>query len=304
MDIDPRHLRILLSIAEHGTFTRAAAAQRISQPAMSSAIARLEKQLGVRVLERGRHGANLNDFGRLLVRHARGLHALLDQAKAEIDRKRLGHEGPLLIGGTPVTLIELVPAAIDLLTRDTARISITVMEGVDAALLEKLRAGEIDVMVSGVTHVAPPADVAQEVLLELPFDAVVNGKSRLAKRSVMSLQDLADVQWALPTPGSAFHRHLEGIFVTSGVPFPESYWACDSLMALKSLVTRADCVSILPRHACALEARAGVLHMIRLRKIASRRPIGVMTLGTRTPSSVTDRFLAALRRAATTIGNL
>ena len=42
MDIDPRHLRILLSIAEHGTFTRAAAAQRISQPAMSSAIARLE----------------------------------------------------------------------------------------------------------------------------------------------------------------------------------------------------------------------------------------------------------------------
>ena len=301
MDIDPRHLRILLAIAEHGTFTRAAAAQRISQPAMSSAIARLEKQLGVRVLERGRHGADLNDFGRLLVRHARGLHALLDQAKAEIDRKRLGYDGPLLIGGTPVTLIELVPAAIDLLTRGKARISITVMEGVDAALLEKLRAGEIDVMVSGVTHVAPPADVAQEVLLELPFDAVVNGKSRFAKRRVMSLQDLAHVQWALPTPGSAFHRHLEGIFVTSGVPFPESYWACDSLMALKSLVTRADCVSILPRHAVALEARAGVLHMIRLRNIASRRPIGVMTLRTRTPSSVTDRFLAALRRAATGI---
>ena len=77
MDIDPRHLRILLAIAEHGTFTRAAAAQRISQPAMSSAICAPEKQLGVRVLERGRHGAGLNDFGQLLIRHARGLHALL-----------------------------------------------------------------------------------------------------------------------------------------------------------------------------------------------------------------------------------
>ena len=301
MDIDPRHLRILLAIAEHGTFTRAAAAQRISQPAMSSAIARLEKQLGVRVLERGRHGADLNGFGRLLVRHARGLHALLDQAKAEVDRKRLGYEGPLLIGGTPVTLIELVPAAIEQVARGNPRISITVMEGVDAALLEKLRAGEIDVMVSGASHVAPPADVAQEALLELPFDAVVNGKSRLAKRSVMSLQDLADVQWALPTPGSAFRRHLEGIFVTSGVPFPESYWACESLMALKSLVTHADCVSILPRHAFALEARAGVLHMIRLRNIASRRQIGVMTPRTRAASPLADRFLAALRRAATGI---
>ena len=106
MDIDPRHLRILLAIAEQGSFTRAAVAQRISQPAMSSAIALLEKQLGVRVLERGRHGARLNEFGQLLIRHARGLHALLDQAKAEIDRKRLGYEGPLKIGGTPVTLIE------------------------------------------------------------------------------------------------------------------------------------------------------------------------------------------------------
>ena len=41
MDIDPRHLRILLAIAEQGSFTRAATAQRISQPAMSSAIALL-----------------------------------------------------------------------------------------------------------------------------------------------------------------------------------------------------------------------------------------------------------------------
>ena len=301
MDIDPRHLRILLAIAEQGSFTRAAAVQRISQPAMSNAIALLEKQLGVRVLERGRHGARLNEFGQLLIRHARGLYALLDQAKAEIDRKLLGYEGPLLIGGTPVTLIQLVPAAIEQLTRGNPRISITVMEGVDAALLEKLRAGEIDVMVSGVGHVSAPLDIARDVLLELPFDAVVNAKSALAGRKVISLQDLADVQWALPTPGSAFRRHLEGIFVTSGVPFPESYWACDSLMSLKSLVTHADCVSILPRHAFALEARAGVLHMVRLRNIASRRQIGTMTLRTRARSPLADRFLAALRRVATGI---
>src|SRR5260370_1507062 len=142
MDVDPRHLRILLAIAEQGSFTRAAAAQSISQPAMSSAIALLEKQLGVRVLDRGRHGASLNAFGQVLIRHARGLNALLDQAKAEIELKRLRHHGPLLIGGTPVTLIEVLPAAIALLSQGAPRITITVTDGVDAALLEKLRAGE------------------------------------------------------------------------------------------------------------------------------------------------------------------
>jgi LysR family transcriptional regulator, regulator of abg operon len=301
MEIDPRHLRILRAIAEQGSFTRAAAAQRMSQPAISAGIALLEKELGVRVLERGRHGARLNEFGQLLIRHARGLDALLDQAKAEIDLKRLGYEGPLLIGGTPVTLIELVPAAIEQLTRRSPRISITVTEGVDATLLEQVRAGEIDIMVSGVGHAAPPPDVAQELLLELPFDAVVNAKHPIARRKVMSLRDLADVQWALPTPGSAFRRHLEAMFVAAAVPFPESYWACDSLLALKSLVTHADCVSILPRHAVAFEAQAGVLRKIRLRDVASRRQIGATTLRARASSPLADRFLAALRRAATAI---
>ena len=296
MEIDPRHLRTLLSIAEHGSFTRAAAARRMSQPAMSSGIALLEGQLGVRVLERGRYGARLTEFGRLLIRHARGLDALLDQAKAEIDLKRLGYEGPLLIGGTPVTLIQLVPAAIERLTQGNPRVSITVTEGVDAALLDKLRAGEIDIMVSGVGHVSSPPDIAQETLLELPFDAVVSAKHGLAGRKVISLQELADVQWALPTPGSVFRRHLEGMFVTAGVPFPQSYWACDSLMALKSLVMHAACVSILPRHAIALEVQAGVLRKIRLRDAASTRQIGTMMLRTRAHSPLADRFLAALRR--------
>jgi LysR family transcriptional regulator, regulator for genes of the gallate degradation pathway len=301
MDIDPRHLRILRAIAEQGSFTRAAAAQRISQPALSAGIAQLERKLGVRVLERGRHGARLNEFGQLLIRHARGLDALLDQAKAEIDLKRLGYAGPLLIGGTPVALIELVPAAIDELARGSRRMSITVMEGVDAALLEKLRAGEIDVMVSGVGHTSPPADVLQEPLLELRFDAVVNARHPLAARKVMSLRELADEQWALPTPGSAFRRHLEGMFVAAAAPFPESCWACDSLLALKALVTRASCVSILPWHAVALEARTGALRRIRLRDAASMRQIGSTTLRTRAPSPLAQHFLSALRRVATAV---
>jgi DNA-binding transcriptional LysR family regulator len=301
MDIDPRHLRILRAIAEQGSFTRAAAAQRISQPALSAGIAQLERKLGVRVLERGRHGARLNEFGQLLIRHARGLDALLDQAKAEIDLKRLGYAGPLLIGGTPVTLIELVPAAIEQIARGHRRVSITVMEGVDAALLEKLRAGEIDVMVSGVGHTSPPADVVQEPLLELRFDAVVNARHPLAGRKVMSLRELADEQWALPTPGSAFRRHLEGMFVAAAAPFPESCWACDSLLALKALVTRASCVSILPWHAVALEARTGALRRIRLGDAASMRQIGSTTLRTRAPSPLAEHFLSALRRVATAI---
>jgi DNA-binding transcriptional LysR family regulator len=69
-------------------------------------------------------------------------------------------------------------------------------------------------------------------------------------------------------------------------------------MALKSLVTHADCISILPRHAMALEARAGVLRTIRLRDVAAKRQVGTTRLRTRALSPLADRFLTALRRVA------
>jgi DNA-binding transcriptional LysR family regulator len=300
MKVDPRHLRMLLTVAEHGSFTLAAAAHGISQPAMSSGIALLEKQLGARVLERGRHGARPNELGELLLRHARGLEALLEQAKAEIDLRRAGAEGPLLIGGTPVTLIELVPAAVEEIARGNNRIAVTVLEGGDENLLAKLRAGEIDVMVSGIGQ-APPPDIAQEVLTELPFDAVVNARHPLAGRKIMRLKDLAGAQWALPTPDNAFHRHLQAIFLAAGVPFPDSAWSCGSLLALKSMVIHASCVSILPRNAIALEARTKVLRSIRLSDVRSRRQIGASTLRTRAPSPTAGRFLAVLRSVARAI---
>ena len=77
MALDAKRLIDLLRISEHGSYTHAAAAEGISQPALSNSIAVLEKELGVRVLDRTRRGATLTDFGRLLVSHAALLESLL-----------------------------------------------------------------------------------------------------------------------------------------------------------------------------------------------------------------------------------
>ena len=74
MEPDYRQLMYLLAIAECGSFSRAAAKLRMSQPALSNSIAALERALGVRVLDRTRNGATLTDFGRLLANHAEALH--------------------------------------------------------------------------------------------------------------------------------------------------------------------------------------------------------------------------------------
>src|SRR5215510_5046852 len=112
MALEPRHLMHLSMIAQHGSFSRAAAALSVSQPALSSSIAQLERSIGARVLERGRQGAKLNEIGRALARHAQALQAQLAHAAEEAQLRKRGGEGPLRIGVTPVTAANLVPQAL------------------------------------------------------------------------------------------------------------------------------------------------------------------------------------------------
>src|SRR5262245_25088069 len=101
MPLNPKRLADLLAIAEHGSFSRAAAATRVSQPALSLSISVLEKELSVRVLIRERKGVRLTDFGEILVRSARALQSTLGQAEEEIRLARQDTSGPLTIGASP-----------------------------------------------------------------------------------------------------------------------------------------------------------------------------------------------------------
>ena len=119
---DPKRLLDLLAIARHGSYTQAAAALGVSQPALSNSITALEKTLGVRVLERTRHGATLTDFGRLLASHAEALQSALSRASGDVALKKDGMAGSLAIGVSPVACVDIVPDGRAAERRDAQRL--------------------------------------------------------------------------------------------------------------------------------------------------------------------------------------
>lgn len=179
---NPKRLLELLQIAKHGAYTRAAAAQGISQPALSNSIAALERSLGVRLLDRTRHGATLTDFGRLLASHAEGLDALLARASEDVRLKKLGMGGSLAVGISPVASVELVPNAIARVKHETPDISVRIYERPDDQLLESLRSGEIDAMVSPAGLLTDPPDVQRETLLRDVAVVIVAPRSPWARQ--------------------------------------------------------------------------------------------------------------------------
>jgi LysR family carnitine catabolism transcriptional activator len=79
-----RRLRMFLAVADHGTFTRAAAASYVSQPGLSKAVQELEREVGAVLFDRTAHGAGLTAAGRALAPHARQVVRDVEAARAAV----------------------------------------------------------------------------------------------------------------------------------------------------------------------------------------------------------------------------
>jgi DNA-binding transcriptional LysR family regulator len=287
----------MLSITQHGSFSAAANALHTSQPALSNRIAILERELGAKVFDRNRYGVTLTEAGRILLRHAKAMDAVLLQAREEIELKKRGSEGPLAVGTTPVSAYELVPRALAQLAR--LRIVLSVVDDLDELLLNKLKTGELDVVVGTLD---PRQDtLVQEKLTEFSFALVVSSANKLARRRSVSLHDLSGLQWALPPPGGAFRRYVEALFLNNGVPFPIDCWTFDSAASLKAAVQHTECVAVMPRHFIRVEERAGVLKALKLIDRSPARPIGIIYARFRPLSPIAERFRQALHDVAKSI---
>ena len=162
--VDPKRLIELLRIADGGSFTRAAAALGVSQPALSNSMAVLERMLGVRVFERTRNGASLTEFGQLLAGHAAAIDSVLSRAASELEAKKRGLEGSLVVGASPVACIDIVPGAVARLKRETPNIVVSIEERADDELIAGLRSGQIDLVVNSAGLLAEGPDIVSEIL--------------------------------------------------------------------------------------------------------------------------------------------
>jgi LysR family transcriptional regulator, regulator for genes of the gallate degradation pathway len=298
MALEPRQLMHLSIIADHGSFSRAAAAVNMSQPALSSSIAQLERTIGARVLERGRQGAKLTEIGSVLVRHARALQSQLAHAAEEANLKKLGGDGPLKIGVTPVTAATLVPQALGRLHRENPNISVSILEGVLDEAMTALHDGEVEIVVGPIAVYPASRDLVEEPLVNDPLGIVMRARHPLARHRSLSLKSLREVSWALPSERSAFRRQLEALFVTAGVQWPTLCLTTNSMTALKAIVMNSDAITIMPRRLIPLETKTRRLTCVPLRDTGRERTLGMTWSRRRGLSPIAQRFVSLLREVA------
>lgn len=244
MKIDPRQLINLLAISEHGSFNRAAASIGLSQPALSSSIAQLERRLGFAVLDRTRRGSEVNEYGRILLQGAHTVDAVLTQISEQVRLKRLGVDGPLRVGATPSMTLKFIPDVMAALLKDQQPMQIHLVDGLDDQLLPALQRGELDLVFAPESGTALPRELLEESLFSDAFSIGIGPKSPLAKRRSVSLSELQDFPWVLPVPGSAYRRYTEALFLAAGLSWPANAVFNSNLHLVESLVTQANRVTL------------------------------------------------------------
>ncbi|WJW74265.1 hydrogen peroxide-inducible genes activator [Thiohalobacter sp. IOR34] len=181
-------LRYVVALARERHFGRAAAACFVTQPTLSVAIKKLEAELGVPLFERAGHEVRITPVGERVVEQAQQALESIEAVRQAAQQGRDPLSGPLRIGAIytigPYLFPELVPNLAEL----APQMPLVVEENFTAVLAEKLRRGELDVIVISLPFSEP--NILTLTLYEEPFVVLLPAAHPLTARKTLRSRDL------------------------------------------------------------------------------------------------------------------
>ena len=199
-DLDPRRFAVLLSIAEHGSFSAAADATSYTQSAVSQQVAALERQVGCELVDRGARPLRLTSAGEVLAQRYKTMSLQLDTALAEVRAIVRKQSERLSLCTSPGAMSALVVPALQQLLRRFPSLEVQLQEeehGVEA--LELVQRGKAEVaLICGCPECPPALGLRVHPLFEDPYDLLVPPRHRLLQSKEVPMQELVDEEIFVP----------------------------------------------------------------------------------------------------------
>lgn len=143
--MDLRHLRVFVAVAEELHFGRAAERLHLSQPPVSLAIKELEEELGLRLFERTSRRIELTEGGAVVLRDARATLNRLEVLKENAQRVSSGSAGSLSIGTTTLPMFSYLPDVLRRFNHDFPDVQLSIVESTSDEILTGLERGTYDI---------------------------------------------------------------------------------------------------------------------------------------------------------------
>jgi LysR family hydrogen peroxide-inducible transcriptional activator len=239
--MDFRQLQALIAIADHGSFSAAASALHTVQSNVSSHVARLEKELGVQLVDR--QGSRLTEEGQAVVERGRRVAAELEAAVADVAALRHEVVGTARIGMIGTTARWLGPLLLDGMSQTHPKVRLVIGDGTSATLQPHLAMGSLDAAVVNLPQSNP--DLIERPLFEEDLLLVVPSEHPIAGKEEISLADLDDFELLLPAPGTVFRTEIDDACRSASVSL-RARAEVDGVRLMTSLALQGYGPAILP----------------------------------------------------------
>ena len=282
--MDIRQLNALVAVVDHGTFSSAAKALHTVQSNVSTHIARLERDLGVTLIDRST--STLTEEGQVVVARARRVQAELEAIRLDVTALRDEVSGVVRMGVIGTTGRWLLPRLLDAVSMAHPRVRIQVVDATTTSLLPQVVGGSLDGAIVNLPIDHPDLEVSplfeEEPMLVAPPD------HPLAAYDVVEPQDLGKYPLLLSPQGVAFRDALDDDLKRFGIELTPKA-EVDGMRLLESLAADGFGASVLPASAT---TSAGNWKRVPVRGLAPR-VVGLVS-NRRVPPSATSRAVRAV----------
>ncbi len=253
--MDLKQLEYFVRVAELGSFTRAAIALNIAQPALSRQIRLLEVELKQNLLTRNGRGAVPTEAGKLLLAHGRGILHQVDRAREELGQVRGSLAGRVALG-LPTSLARaLAVPLIRAFQTELPQASLSISEGLSVPMQESLINGRLDLAVLYNAQPLPELEISplleeDLLLVQRRSDSVPTEKSP----DSITLRELTTLPLVIPTRPNAIRMQVESALANVGCRLNIAL-EIDGVSAILDLVANGSGAAVLSRNAVVSSVR-------------------------------------------------
>ncbi|MHC8315865.1 LysR family transcriptional regulator [Pseudomonas sp. LB3P31] len=293
-------------VLQSGSLVRAAHALNLTQPAVTKIIHELESYFDAPLLIRGNRGVTATELGELVVRRAKSLLAELRSLTDEVNAFQEGTSGHVMVGTLISASTSLLPRAMQLLKQQAPGVLVSLRVGQMDQLFPALAVGEVDLVVGRVPddwrwrNESPMLDV--EVLYAEELSVVAGANHPLHGRSPVSLADLHEYPWVLPTRDSLLRRTADKLFADAELATPGNVVESLSILTNITLMQDQQTVALMPFEASQQFVSAGLLKAFDLGEPLQFGDIGCFFSNTRALGPAARLFRECLNQARSESG--
>jgi len=274
-------LRTFLEVADSGSVREAAERLVVSQPAVSSALATLAREIGAALVERSGRGIEITAAGREVEREGRRVIGLLEDLAHRARAAAAPHSGRVRLAAVTTAAEQLLPPLLRGFRAEHPLVEVEIEVANRSRVWDRLEHWEADIAIAGRT----PADRGFRTLAVRRNELVVVGASPTSG----ALAELASATWLLREVGSGTRDATEELFDALGIS--PTRLTVGSNGAILECIRAGLGISLLSRDAVARYVQAGTLAIVSAPGTPIARAWHLVANAKREPSAAVSRFV-------------